>query len=197
VFNGVSALDGPLGPATTSHADYLVELAAATALDPARPVWLQEVGAPRPDVPAGDAAEFTHRTLDTVAGNPALYGVTWWCSHDLDRALVDFPEREYDLGLFTVDHRPKPAALALAAAVRAYGGPRPAAAARPSLSCDVDLRTQPERRAEVAPGSAFHAEWVRLRGSGRLPIVPAARAADTGYLAARQVSRVRCPSPRS
>ena len=185
VFNGVSALDGPLGPATTSHADYLVELAAATALDPARPVWLQEVGAPRPDVPAGDAAEFTRRTLDTVAGNPALYAVTWWCSHDLDRTLLDFPEREYDLGMFTVDHRPKPAALALAAAVREHRGPRPAVAGRPALSCDVDLRTQPERRAEVAPGSAFHTEWVRLRGSGRLPIVPAARAADAGYLAAR------------
>ncbi|MER6950899.1 glycosyl hydrolase [Nonomuraea sp. NPDC000554] len=186
VFNGVSALDGPLGPATVSHADYLVELAAATSLDPARPVWLQEVGAPRPDVPEADAAEFVRRTLATVTANPALWGVTWWCSHDLDRALADFPEREYDLGLFTVDHRAKPAARELAAAVRE----RPAAGGRPALVCGVDLRSEPDRRADVAPGSAFHAEWVRLRQAGPLAVVSASRAADSAYLAARGIDAV-------
>ena len=190
VFNGVSALDGPLGPATTSHADYLVELAAATATDPARPVWLQEVGAPQPDVAPGDAAEFAWRTLDRVAANPALYGITWWCSHDLDRRFVDFPEREYDLGLFTVDHRAKPAAQLVAAIARDLRGPRPAGVPGPALACEVDLRGEPDRRDEVAPGSAFHTEWVRLRSSGRLPIVSAARAADREYLAARRIDRV-------
>src|SRR4051794_33138327 len=64
VFNGVSRVDGPLGPATISHADYLVELAAATSLDPARPVWLQEIGVPEPDVPPAQAADFIRRTLE-------------------------------------------------------------------------------------------------------------------------------------
>ncbi|MFD1931373.1 glycosyl hydrolase [Nonomuraea mangrovi] len=187
VFNGVSAIDGPLGPATVTHADYLVELAAATSLDPARPVWLQEVGAPRPDIPEGHASAFVRGMLDAVTANPALWGVTWWCSHDLDRALADFPDREYDLGLFTVDHRPKPAALELAAVIKER---RRTAADRPALVCDVDLRSAPERRAEVAPGSAFHTEWVRLRRSGPLAIVTADRAADTGYLTARGINTV-------
>ncbi|MEV4170408.1 glycosyl hydrolase [Nonomuraea sp. NPDC049709] len=187
VFNGVSALDGPLGPATVTHADYLVELAAATSPDPARPVWLQEVGAPRPDVPEADAPEFVRRLLDAVTPNPALWGVTWWCSHDLDRSLADFPEREYDLGLFTADHRIKPAARELAAAA---GRPHAPARHRPALVCEVDLRSEPERRAEVAPGSAFHAEWVRLRESGPLAIVTAARAGDPAHLAARGIDAV-------
>ncbi|MGH8879286.1 MAG: glycoside hydrolase 5 family protein, partial [Stackebrandtia sp.] len=102
VFSGAANIDGPLGPATVTHADYLIELAAATATDPRRPVWLQEVGAPRPHVPAADAAEFTTRTLENIGTNPALWGVTWWCSHDLDRRMLDFPDHEYDLGLFTV-----------------------------------------------------------------------------------------------
>ncbi|RZS32379.1 hypothetical protein EV193_11212 [Herbihabitans rhizosphaerae] len=72
VFNGTSRIDGPLGPATTTHADYLVELAASA--DPGRAVWLQELGAPEPDVPAADAAEFTRRTLDAAAGHPASPG---------------------------------------------------------------------------------------------------------------------------
>ncbi|MEU4542490.1 glycoside hydrolase 5 family protein [Nonomuraea dietziae] len=187
VFNGVSAIDGPLGPATVTHADYLVELAAASSLDPARPVWLQEVGAPRPDIPEADAPEFVRGLLDAVTSNPALWGVTWWCSHDLDRALADFPDREYDLGLFTVDHRAKPATEELASFIKER---RRTAPSRPALLCDVDLRSEPGRRAEVAPGSAFHTEWVRLRRSGPLAIVTADRAADRGYLAARGITTV-------
>lgn len=188
VFNGVSAIDGPLGTATVTHADYLVELAAATSPDPARKVWLQEVGAPRPDIGADEAAPFTRGLLETVGQNPALWGVTWWCSHDLDRSLADFPEREYDLGLFTVDHEAKPAAKELAAYL---GARRTPAEARPALSCPVDLNVEPERRAEVAPGSAFHREWVRLRAAGPVAIVTASRSGDLEYLKARGIHTVR------
>jgi endo-1,4-beta-mannosidase len=170
VFNGVSGVDGPLGPATLSHADYLVELAAATSLNPERPVWLQEIGVPKPDVPPADAAEFTRRTLELVVHNPALWGVTWWSSHDIERRLVDFPDREYDLGLFTVDHQPKGAAKALAevvAEVRKSGvRPQPYS----TIECPVDLRTEPGRRAEVAPGSEFHRAWVSARAEGPVRI---------------------------
>jgi hypothetical protein len=172
VFNGVSRVDGPLGPATLTHADYLVELAKATSLDPDRSVWLQEIGVPGPDIPVDLQAEFTRRTVETVLPNPALYGVTWWSSHDIDRRLLDFPDREYDLGLFTVDHQRKPAAQALAdviADVKASGvPPQPAAT---TLTAPVNLRTEPARRPEVAPGSEFHRQWVEARADGPVRIV--------------------------
>ncbi|GAA3106218.1 endo-1,4-beta-mannosidase [Kribbella aluminosa] len=169
VFNGVSRVDGPLGPATLTHADYLIELARSLAPD--RPVWLQEVGVPGPDIPVDLQAEFTRRTVSSVLTNPALYGVTWWSSHDVDRRLLDFPDREYDLGLFTVDHQRKPAAQAFAeliADVRLNGVPRPAPVA--TLTAPVDLRTEPDRRAEVAPGSEFHRQWVSARAEGPVRI---------------------------
>jgi endo-1,4-beta-mannosidase len=172
VFNGVSRVDGPLGPATLTHADYLVELAAATSLDPARPVWLQEIGVPGPDIPVDLQAEFTRRTVETVLPNRALWGVTWWSSHDIDRRLLDFPDREYDLGLFTVDHERKPAAQALAdviADVKANGVPQQPAGT--TLTAPVNLRTQPDRRPEVAPGSEFHRRWVAARADGPVRIV--------------------------
>lgn len=187
VFNGVSSIDGPLGTATVTHADYLVELAAATSPDPGRPVWLQEVGAPRPDIGADDAAPYTRGLLETVGQNPALWGVTWWCSHDLDRSLADFPDREYDLGLFTVDHVAKPAAKELAAYL---GAGRTRQETRPGLRCEVDLLAQPERRAEVAPGSAFHLAWVRHRAAGSVAIVTTSRSGDREYLKARGIDTV-------
>jgi len=171
VFNGVSRVDGPLGPATITHADYLVELAKATSLDPQRPVWLQEIGVPGPDIPVELQAEFTRRTVETVLPNPALWGVTWWSSHDIDRSLLDFPDREYDLGLFTVDHRRKPAAQALAdliSTTRANGVPPQSAAT--TLTAPVNLRTEPHRRPEVAPGSEFHLHWVAARANGPVRI---------------------------
>ena len=188
VFNGVARIDGPLGPATLSHADYLVELAASLGADPGRPVWLQEVGAPRPEVGDGDVAAFVAGTVGHAVENPALWGVTWWCSHDVDRSLVDFPEREYDLGLFTSDHERKPVAAAFAEAVaEARAGRWSPPATRPGLVCPVDVLAEPRRRDELAPGSAFHRRWVDLRSHGPVAIVPSGRADDAAYLAARGV----------
>lgn len=164
VFNGTSRIDGPLGPATVSHAAYLASLAAAFGGDD-RPVWLQEVGAPQPDVPPDVAVEFVERTVQAVGAVPQLSGITWWCSHDIDRRQVDFPEREYDLGLFTVDHVAKPAARALSSAVAELRRADPQrddrAGAPDELAAPADIVSHPELRGMVAPGSGFHREWVQ------------------------------------
>jgi len=172
VFNGTSAIDGPLGAATTSHAAYLAELAVACG-GTDRPVWLQEVGAPLPDIPAEHTAEFVPRTVAAVAALPQLLGVTWWCSHDIDRRQLDFPEREYDLGLYTVDHRAKPAAHALRAAIADARLTDPAAEQRPVVVAPVDIMQRPQDRGSLAPGSEFHRAWV---AAGRQPdgsVIPA------------------------
>lgn len=186
VFNGVSELDGPLGPATVSHADYLVELAAAASRTPERGIWLQEFGAPGPDIPAAAAAEFTRATIEHVWHQPTLFGLTWWCSHDIDRALLDFPDREYDLGLFTTDHQRKPAADTIAALLTEYRRADPAVATRPALVCPVDP-AGPATRDQLAPGSTFHRAWVAARAGGPVGIVPPGRVADRTYLAARGI----------
>lgn len=163
VFNGTSGIDGPLGPATTSHAAYLARLAGACGA-PDRPVWLQEVGAPLPDVPVGAAPEFVRHTVEAVSAVRTLTGITWWCSHDIDRHLVDFPEREYDLGLFTVEHVAKPVAHTLRAAIESARSTDPQVAQ--SISLPTDIAADPATRRLVAPGSDFHREWFAL-GSQR------------------------------
>ncbi|ARZ66432.1 glycosyl hydrolase [Streptomyces sp. HU2014] len=192
VFNGTAQRHGPTGAATERHAAYLVELSKAWADDPDRPVWLQEVGAPAPHIPPERAAAFTRATLAHALDCTGLWGVTWWCSHDVDRALADFPELEYGLGLFTNDRRIKPAGEAFARAVREWheGGREPEPR-RTALVLDVgDVETAPSRSV-CAPGGAFFEAWTRAAARGVRPaVVLASRAGDGKWLAARGIDSV-------
>ncbi|MFI8521264.1 glycosyl hydrolase [Streptomyces sp. NPDC085481] len=190
VFNGTAQRYGPDSVAVGEHAAYLIELAKAWADDPRRPVWLQEVGAPAPHVPAERAAEFTRTTVAAALDCPDLWGITWWCSHDVDRALADFPELEYSLGLLTTDRRVKPAGRALADAVaeaRTAHSPAPAR----GTALVLDLADDGSKRSECGPGGRYFEAFMRLAGAGARPaVVLAARADDPAYLAARGITEL-------
>lgn len=158
VFNGAAQRAGGLGAGSVRHAQYLLQLAAAFNPDPARPNWLQEVGAPTNVVAPGDAPAFVEATVRGAAAVPSLFGVTWWCSHDVSRSLLDFPDLEYDLGLFTADGDLKPVGRRLAEVIREL---RDAPAPVPSPTALV-LEDAPLTRSACAPGGAFAAEWLRM-----------------------------------
>lgn len=108
VFGAVGRKYGPGHEVLPEFARYLVELAAAYSPDPDRPVWLQEVGAPVNYVAEEAAGQFVADTLAALRGATNLWGVTWWCSHDVSRELADFPELEHSLGLMGSDGQIKP-----------------------------------------------------------------------------------------
>ncbi|GAA2612346.1 glycosyl hydrolase [Streptomyces axinellae] len=213
VFNGTAQRHGPAGRATEQHAAYLIELSKAWATDPARPVWLQEVGAPAPHIPPERAAAFTAATLGAALDCPHLWGVTWWCSHDVDRALADFPELEYGLGLLTHSRRPKPAGRELARVAAGWRAEGPSPALRTTalvLDPQPQPQTPPRTRAQdqlqdqaaqaqvrtaCAPGGAFFEAWAALAAEGARPaVVLASRAADPAHLAARGITETVRPS---
>lgn len=173
-------------------AEYGTELAKAYADDPARPVWVQETGAPEPHIPAADAPRFARATVLNAADCQGLWGVTWWCSHDVDRALADYPELEYTLGLFDSAGRAKPIAEALSETVAELR----AKPASPQLrDTALVLDCTPATRSVSGPGGAYFEEWMRLRRQGGRPaVVLAERADDAEYLAARGIEKtVRLP----
>ncbi|MBT2384125.1 glycosyl hydrolase [Streptomyces sp. ISL-11] len=192
VFNGTAQRHGGDGAATERHAAYLVELSKAWAEDPGRPVWLQEVGAPAPHVPPERAAAFTRATLAHALDCPGLWGVTWWCSHDVDRALADFPELEYGLGLLTHDRRVKPAGEAFARVAREWREKdRAAAVRRTGVVLDVGDGEGAPGRGVCGPGGAFFSAWMRVAsGGGRPAVVLASLAGDGGHLRARGIGEV-------
>ncbi|WP_369174244.1 glycosyl hydrolase [Streptomyces sp. R28] len=186
VFNGTAQRHGRNSVQTEHHAAYLVELSKAWADDPHRPVWLQEVGAPAPLVPPEQAAAFTEATVANALDCPDLWGITWWCSHDVSRELADFPELEYGLGLLTNDRKPKDTAGVLARAA----GERHAYAPAPRTIALV-VPADPARRSSCGPGSPVFDAFFRLTADGARPTtVLDTRADDQDHLAARGITEV-------
>ncbi|MEU7040872.1 glycoside hydrolase 5 family protein [Streptomyces varsoviensis] len=195
VFNGTAQRHGRDGVATEQHAAYLIELSKAWAPDAHHPVWLQEVGAPAPHIPAEHAAAFTEATVANALDCADVWGVTWWCSHDVDRALGDFPELEYNLGLLTNDRRVKPAGEAIARAVREWRGreyrPAPRTTALVLDASGLDASETAPVRAQCGPGGAYFEAWTRLAARGVRPAAVLAESAnDAAYLAARGITEL-------
>ncbi len=175
-------------------AEYVTELSRAYATEPGRVTWVQELGAPDPHIPVDVAPEFAERTLANVLTCDRLWGVTWWCSHDVDRALLDFPELEYGLGLLRTDNSVKPIGTAVSRAIAAARAQPPAPVPRETalvLDADLDGRG----RAASAPGGGFFEAWMRRAADGeRLAMVLASRAADPDHLATRGITTVDTPT---
>ncbi|MGW1893640.1 glycoside hydrolase 5 family protein [Streptomyces sp. NPDC002004] len=193
VFNGTAQRHGRTAVATEHHAAYLVELSKAWADDPHRPVWLQEVGAPAPLIPAEHAPVFTEATVRGVLDCPDLWGVTWWCSHDVSRSLADFPELEYGLGLLTDRRDVKPAGQAVARLAEELRGHVPAPRTT-ALVVDAGDDVRAPRRSVCAPGGPVFEAFARLTADGARPTtVLAGRADDEDHLARRGIAEVVLP----
>ncbi|MGW7069315.1 glycoside hydrolase 5 family protein [Streptomyces sp. NPDC054855] len=191
VFNGTAQRYGREGVATAQHAAYMIELSKAFADDPHRPVWLQEVGAPAPLIPAEHAASFTEATVQAALDCADVWGVTWWCSHDVSRSLSDFPELEYSLGLLTNEGKVKPGGEVLARLAKEWRGREYAPAVR-TTAVVVDDSTA--ARSACAPGGAVFEAFMRLVRDGVRPTaVLAGRAGDQEHLASRGIVEVVRP----
>jgi endo-1,4-beta-mannosidase len=188
VFNGAAQRHGGLGTGSVRHAEYLVQLAAAWHTEASRPVWLQEIGVPITVVDPDDAVSFVERTVRAAAGVAALSGITWWCSHDVSRSMLDFPPVEYDLGLIDENGVVKPTGHAFAALAREFRSvdrPEPVADA---LVLDDSV---PYRHA-CAPGGSFFDAWMSAaERTGRGPqVVLRSRVENHRLLTGRGISRL-------
>ncbi|QOR70330.1 cellulase family glycosylhydrolase [Ruania alkalisoli] len=164
-------------------ADFLVQVALASQPDGVRPVWVQELGVAPEWVsdPTGYAGDLLAATVAT----PSVEGITWWCSHDVDRRFSAFANLEYELGLLTVGNELKPIGKVfaeLAEQVRSGGttAPEPRRAALvlpPDRIPDLDVMAvwlqQPEPMALVRAERRHDAAYLAGRGIEQLVALPA------------------------
>lgn len=176
VFSRVGPRFGSGHPALAWFSRYLVELARAWSPDPSRPIWLQEVGAPRTHVRDEDAADFLTTTVSNLLDS-GIQAITWWCSHDVSPDLADFPDLEYSLGLFTSRGRPKPEALALSEMIADLHRAEPG---RPSTTVEIAVdRATGIGRSACSPSGSFFDQWVRAaEESGTAPAIRVVDAAE-------------------
>lgn len=201
VFNGTAARYGNLSEQSVRLAEYLIELGRGWADDPSRPIWLQEIGAPMPPLGADEPVEFLERSLAHALDTERLWGVTWWCSHDVSRDLADFPALEYDLGLIDSAGEVKPTGRAFARAAAAARKSAPAPQPR-TTAVVLDVTDEAPGagyaatgREVCAPGGEFFEAWMRLAiAGGRPTVVLASRVDDGAHLARRGITQVVHPA---
>ncbi|WP_327668036.1 MULTISPECIES: glycosyl hydrolase [unclassified Streptomyces] len=185
VFNGTVQRYGSGSVQVERHAEYLIQLATAHLDDPARPVWLQEVGAPRPLIADADVESFVHATVRGALDCTGLWGVTWWSSHAVDRRFTDFNDLEHELGLYGADGTPTPTGRAFADAV-AEARAKPTLPAPRTLAVRLpDNAPGADPRGEYGPGGRVFDTWMRLAAAGARPAL--VRGADA---ALRGISEV-------
>lgn len=169
VFMQVGPRYGERHPALTRFARYLSELALAWQRREGREerrLWIQETGAPVTAVAAVDAPDFARQTIANLLDMDELWGITWWCSHDVSRDLADFPELEYSLGLIDSEGKAKPIGLAVKEVITALRNgedlrtfkPEQAAGERVQVHAPAD----PKRRGELAPKGDIFDRWQTL-----------------------------------
>lgn len=94
--------------------EYMVELAKAYHTKSNRLVWVEEVGTSAEWMPENYIPEYARSLLANAASCANVWGYTWWCSHDIDRAFKGFLNLEYDLGVLDTKNRVKPIGKTLA-----------------------------------------------------------------------------------
>lgn len=194
IFNGTAQKYGGRSVASDRHAEYMIELARGFATDLTKPIWLQEVGAPSNCLTPEQTPDFLEATLRSVARTENLWGVTWWCSHDVSRSLADFPELEYTLGLVDQNGAAKPIGRRFAELIPELRERKPAPARTLGIVVEVDDDETPISRGAMSPGGSIFQAWVDACEAGVDPaIVTSKDAAEPASLAARGITELVRP----
>ncbi|WEV53710.1 glycosyl hydrolase [Bifidobacterium sp. ESL0704] len=191
VFNGTAQKYGALSDTGTRHAEYLVELSKAFADQPHHPVWLQEIGAPQNVIEVNDTPEFCVRTVEHAMDCTDLYGVTWWCSHDVSSAMSDFPPFEHDLGLFDEQGKLKPIGRQYSRLAQQYRERHEPPTRSTAIVIECGEDGNPVMRSACAPGGSVFDKWMALSAKGERPALVTSQAASDAHRLA-QLGIDRC-----
>lgn len=194
IFNGTAQRYGGRSAASDRHAEYMIEVSRAFATDPRRRTWLQEVGAPSNCLTDDETPGFLEATVRNAARTDDLWGVTWWCSHDVSRSLVDFPELEYSLGLIDQSGAAKPIGRRFAEIIPELRERGPRVPRELGIVIEVDDDDTPVSRGALAPGGPIFEAWVQACESGvDAAFVTSTQAADARALASRGITELVRP----
>lgn len=180
-FTGARALYGADGIGSLHLAEYCIELAKAYSENLARQVWLQEFGASSQWMPVDSIPDFAEIAMFHAACCSNLWGMTWWCSHDISDVFTEFDSLERDLGLLDSHNNVKPVGQRLAKTIRRMREDRPKVASRSTALVIEDNM--------CSSGWRIGKSFMHLVKDGERPcIILADRCDDIEYLTARGIT---------
>lgn len=181
-FSPVFQKYGPLSTAATQYAEFFLQYMQAFSLTGTRTLWIEEDGCSKQWMDEKLIPRWAEQSIRNAVSSDHLFGITWWCSHDVNPRFAGFNPLEYDLGLYTNDRRLKPLGRVFKELIAEFDRMPPAVKPRPQALI-VD---------DEAGGDEVLPAYLRAVDSGVSPqIVLASRAGDAEYLRARGITHAQ------
>lgn len=184
-FTGTTDRYGLTSTQTHRLGNYMVEMAKAYCDDKDRLYQVQEFGmADQWFEKEEDLEAFIYGSLTQCATEKQIWGVTWWCSHDLLPDYIGFVDFEHNLGVIDTDNNPKAAGLIFKKFIEEYKHNKPEFI-RPDKALVIKSGTND-------PNDYTNAErYMKLVEKGIYPaFVTEENATNTEYLKSRGIEEV-------
>jgi hypothetical protein len=180
-FGPIYTKYGPLSTAAKHYSEFLVQYMQAFSSDGARTIWIEEDGCSKQWMPESIIPDWAEASIRNAVTCDHLFGITWWCSHDVNQRYTGFNTLEYDLGLYTNDRKLKPLGRRIAQLIAEFDRQTPSVLARPQALVLPDT---------MGSGDVLE-RYMRLIDSGvRAAIVLERNAKDPAYLAKRGIQQL-------
>lgn len=98
LFTGAIERFGRMSTQSINLAPFMIEMANAFANDANRPYWIQEFGTAARGFDK-ETEEFVVKSMQAMLKSENLWGITWWCTHNLPKDYTAFEDLEFELGL--------------------------------------------------------------------------------------------------
>lgn len=89
-------------------APLMTEIAKAFCNDNDRLYWIQEFGT-ADSIFDQEMVNFVTESMHAIYTSKNLWGITWWCSHNVSKKFKCYDDLEYNLGIFDSDNNITPA----------------------------------------------------------------------------------------
>ena len=177
-FGPVFTKYGPLSTAAKHYSEFFLQYMQAFSTDGARTLWIEEDGCSKQWMHEDLIPRWAEASIRNAVSCDHLFGITWWCSHDVNTRFSGFNKLEYDLGLYTNDRKLKPLGRMFRDLIVEFDRTPPAVRERPAALVIPD-----DAGADETLPRFMHA----LEQGAHPQVVLASRADDQAYLRKRGI----------
>ena len=187
-FTGAIERFGKMSMESYHLAPFMMEMARAFSEDINRPFWVQEFGTAAAGFDDNEE-EFVIRSIEAMYTTENLWGITWWCTHNLPKEYTAYDPLEYELGLRDSNNKPTRAGELFKKIVKEYkeNGANP-----PKRTVAFVLKTYDDE-GKITPDLFWEngKRYVEFVEKGIYPaIILPEKANDEEYLKSRGIEKV-------